>query len=94
MTKSEIIDFLSRSSGINKKKIIYIVNTFLSNIKENVQKDNLVEIRGFGTFYKVEKKARKVYSPIAGKTIDVQAKCSLGFRPSKATEKELNSKGA
>ncbi len=75
--------------GINRKSVLGIIDGFLEEIKESVEDGQNVEIRGFGTFYKAEKKARKVYSPIAGKTIDVPAKTNLGFKASKATEKEL-----
>jgi len=47
-----------------------------------------VEIRGFGTFSKAARKARKVFSPIINKDIDVPAKTAIAFRASKITEKE------
>ncbi|MCP4135440.1 MAG: integration host factor subunit beta [bacterium] len=89
MTKSEIIDYLSRNGTMERSDVHYIIDSFLSKIKESISNGEEVQIRGFGTFYKAEKKARKVHSPIAGKVIDVPAKTNIGFRPSKATEKEL-----
>jgi len=74
--------------GIDKSEVRFIIDTFLSTIKQSVEDGDSVQIRGFGTFFKSHKKPRKVFSPIAGRTIDVPAKTNLGFKASKATEKE------
>jgi nucleoid DNA-binding protein len=89
MTKSDIVDRITRQSGLKKKEVLYIVDNFLEKVKESALKGDRVEIRGFGTFYKTEKKARKVFSPIAGKDVDVPAKTAIAFRASKNTGKEL-----
>jgi DNA-binding protein HU-beta len=85
MTKSDIVDRITRQSGLKKKEVLYIVDNFIEKIKESVMKGDRVEIRGFGSFYKSEKKARTLFSPIAGKDIAVPAKTALAFRPSKIT---------
>ncbi len=87
MTKSDIVDRLTRQSGLKKKEVLYIVDNFIEKIKECALKGEKIEIRGFGTFYKSEKKARKVFSPIAGKDIEVPAKTTLAFRASKLNGK-------
>ncbi len=92
MTKTEIIEELTRKSGLRKREVTYIVDNFLDRILESVFEGNKVEIRGFGSFFPVEKKERTVYSPIAKKKIQVPQKQGLGFRPSKAIERTI--KGA
>jgi DNA-binding protein HU-beta len=94
LTKTSIVDELTQKSGLKKKEVIFIVDNFLEKIKESVAEGETVEIRGFGTFFLNDKKARKVFSPIANKKIDVPAKSLLGFKASKATEKEPKIKGA
>ncbi|MBN1532523.1 MAG: integration host factor subunit beta [Spirochaetes bacterium] len=88
MTKSEIAQRLTIQSGLRKKEVLYIIDNFLEKIKDSVRNGEKVEIRGFGTFYQNEKKARSVYSPIAGKTIDVPAKFTLAFKASKQNGRE------
>ncbi len=88
MTKTEIVERLTIQSGMKKKEVQYIVDNFLDKILESAFAGDKVEIRGFGTFYRVEKKPRMVYSPIAGKNISVPAKTGLGFKASKAIEIE------
>ncbi len=94
MTKSDIVDRLTRQSGLKKKEVLYIVDNFIEKIKECAMKGDKIEIRGFGTFYKSEKKARKVFSPIAGKDIDVPARTTLAFRASKLNGKIIKHQGA
>ncbi len=94
MNKYEIIKDLVKESGIEKKEIAYIIDNFINKIKRYTEQGEQVEIRGLGTFYRAEKKPRKVHSPIAGKVLDVPAKTILGFRASKSTEKVVNIKGA
>ena len=66
MTRTEIVEALARENGMRKKEVQLIVDGFLDKIRGSVERDETVEIRGFGTFYKLTKKARKVHSPIAG----------------------------
>lgn len=94
MTKSEIVDRIIRQSGMKRKEVLYIVDNFIEKIKESALKGDRVEIRGFGTFYRSDKKARKVFSPIAGKDIDVPAKSGIAFRASKLNKTNHIKEGA
>ena len=94
MTKTDIVDRLTGRSGLMKKEVAFIVDNFIDRIKETVLQGEQVEIRGVGTFYLAEKKARTVFSPIAGKKIDVPAKRVIAFRPSKSNERIETGKGA
>jgi DNA-binding protein HU-beta len=86
LTKSEIVEKLRSKSGIKKKEIVYIIDNFLDMIIESVKNGNKVELRGFGSFYMAKRRERKVYSPIAGKKIDVPEKTIIAFKASKITE--------
>ena len=86
MTKLQIIDILRENSSLDKKDIAKLINNFFEIVKDSIDKDNKVDIRGFGTFYKLNKKARKIKSKIAGGTIDVPAKSILAFKASKTLE--------
>jgi len=90
LNKSEIIELISIRTGVAKKKVDQIINIFVDKITDEVQKGNDVEIRGFGTFYRVTQEKRRIKSPIAGKTIDVPAKNKINFKASKNTEKEID----
>jgi len=94
MTKLEIADQISRQSGFPKKKVVLIINSFLKKIQEGALKGEKIEIRGFGYFYRFEKKPRSIYSPISGKEISIPVKTGIAFRPSKVTAKRHYDKGA
>jgi len=90
LTKTQLVERLIKDSGLKRKEVLYIIDNFIDKIKESILKGEKVEIRGFGTFYQSEKKARKVFSPIAGKDIEVPPKAMLAFKPSKVTEKKID----
>ncbi|HNU91031.1 MAG TPA: HU family DNA-binding protein [Spirochaetota bacterium] len=89
MTKHEIIDQLTLRSGLKRREVGYIVDNFLELILKNLDTESRIDIRGFGTFTRVLRKERRVYSPIAGRSLDVPARSVLSFKPSKSTEKEV-----
>ncbi len=92
MTKQGIIDKIVQQSGLNKREIDYVIDNFLNYIVKSVDNGEKVEIRGFGSFCRLERKSRKVYSPIAKKHIDLPAKSVMVFKSSKTTNKGI--KGA
>lgn len=87
MTKQEIIEKLVKQSGIRKRHVSYIVDNFLNNILSSCDNGDKVEIRGFGTFCRAERKGRNVFSPIAGKHLKLPAKSIISFKASKTTDK-------
>jgi len=89
VNKADIINKISVKCGYKKKVVQDIVDCFLEAIIDGVEIGS-VEIRSFGTFYRSDKKARKVHSPIAGKVVDVAPKRVMSFKASKTTEKVLN----
>jgi len=94
LTKHEIVDLLTKKSGLKRREVVYVIDNFLDLIVKSLDTDARVELRGFGTFYRVERKSRKVFSPIAGRNLDVPAKSVIAFRASRANDKEISEKGA
>ncbi len=86
MNKTELIETISIKTGLSKKEVELVLNSFIERIKESVQSGSTVEIRGFGSFFQSTQEKRKIKSPIAGKTIDVPAKSKMNFKASKSTE--------
>ena len=90
MTKSEIADKIRESCSLEKKEILYVIDQFLDSVLESVDRNERVEIRGFGTFFRETRKALSVYSPISQKIVDVPERSIVAFRPSKQTMKAHN----
>jgi DNA-binding protein HU-beta len=63
MTKAELISLISKSSGIEKTEVLYIVATFMDIVKKSLDEGENVYLRGFGSFIvkkRAEKKARNI----------------------------------
>ena len=58
MTKLELIDKVSKTTGITKKETALIINEFISAMKEDIMEGNKVVISNFGTFYKKDVESR------------------------------------
>jgi len=88
LTKSEIADIIRESSSLDKKDILFVIDEFIDQIIACTDRNDKVEIRGFGTFSREIRKARSIFSPIAQKKLDVPEHSILMFRASKKTEKQ------
>ncbi|MDY6932677.1 MAG: HU family DNA-binding protein [Spirochaetota bacterium] len=88
MTKHEIVDSLTRQSGIKRKEVLQIINNFLDIIIKTVDNNERVEFRGFGCFYRALRRGRRVYSPIVRGSINIPPKSVLSFKASKSTERD------
>ncbi len=56
MIKNDIALAIEKNSEFNRAKSLLIVETILDSLKEALQKNQKVEIRGFGSFRVVDKK--------------------------------------
>lgn len=87
MRKNDIVDIIwNKVENLNKKDVAEVVDLFLSVVSQKVTEGERIELRKFGTFYRTEKKSRKIYSPIAKKTIDVPARFSIMFKESRCED--------
>jgi len=59
MTKADIVDIISSSTGLTKVETEAVVKGFLETVIEAMKRGETIELRGFGSF-KVVKRARRV----------------------------------
>ena len=50
MTKAEIVNTIVLETGINKKDVMAIVESLMEEIKNSLEKDEPVYLRGFGSY--------------------------------------------
>ena len=73
LTKAEIVDQISESTGLTKKDIHGVIDSFFGELKDALLEDRVVEFRGFGTFEIKTRKGRdKARTPKTGQTVQVQ----------------------
>ena len=84
MTKADIINGIASSTGISKKDVSAVVESFMDAIKDSLleNKEN-VYLRGFGSFivkHRAEKTARNISK---NTTITIPAHDFPSFKPAK-----------
>ncbi len=83
MTKADIVNEITRSTGIDKATVTTAIEAFMESIKDSLGKDENVYLRGFGSFV-VKKRAQKTARNISkNTTIIIPAHNVPAFKPSK-----------
>ncbi|HEY8165430.1 MAG TPA: HU family DNA-binding protein, partial [Gemmatimonadaceae bacterium] len=68
---------------ISKKDCARVVDAFLEAIKDSLQHQENIEVRGFGTFKIRKRKTRMARNPRTGAPVEVSARPVPVFKPSK-----------
>jgi DNA-binding protein HU-beta len=84
MTKSELIDMMAKDAGISKVAAGKALDSFMDGVTKALKKkDGKVTLVGFGTFSKVNRKARKGRNPQTGAPIKIKARNVVKFKAGK-----------
>ncbi len=83
-TKSELVEKIYERTGCELKDIRSVIDQFLDEIKNALENDQSVELRGFGTFEIRDRKGReKARNPKTGETVRVKDHAVVAFRAGK-----------
>ena len=92
MTKADIVNEISKSTGVEKAQVQQIVESFMESIKGSMVGGNNVYLRGFGSFI-IKRRAQKVARNISkNTTITIPAHNIPAFKPSKSFASQVKSK--
>jgi integration host factor subunit beta len=91
MTKAELVDGVSKNSGLSKKDAEVIVQTVLDSIIDSLRSGEKVELRGFGSFRLRDRASRQGRNPKTGEKVHVPAKKVPYFKPGKELKELINS---
>jgi len=83
MTKADIVEDISRKTGLTKKEVSETVDLFLDRVSGLLIDGKHLEIRGFGTFKVKERKERMARNPRTGEAVPVPARRVPVFKVSK-----------
>ena len=84
MTKSDIINKIVKETGIDKVTVQRIVETLMGTVKDSLENDKNVYLRGFGSFI-VKKRAQKTARNISkNTTIIIPEHYVPSFKPAKS----------
>ncbi|MBN2668194.1 MAG: integration host factor subunit beta [Bacteroidales bacterium] len=89
MTKADIVNEISKSTGVEKIIVQKTVEAFMESIKDSLSDGNNVYLRGFGSFI-VKKRAEKTARNISrNTTIKIPAHNIPAFKPAKTFVSEV-----
>lgn len=90
MTKADIINAVASETGMSKKEVAAVVESFMQNIKDSLLKRRQnVYLRGFGSFiikHRATKTARNISK---NTTITIAAHDLPSFKPAKSFVEEM-----
>ncbi|NCC09116.1 MAG: integration host factor subunit beta [Bacteroidia bacterium] len=83
MTKADIVNEITKKTGIDKVTVLTTVEAFMDTVKETLANEDNVYLRGFGSFV-VKKRAQKTARNISkNTTIIIPEHCVPAFKPAK-----------
>ena len=92
MTKPQLIESVSASTGQTKTEVERTLDAILDRASGALASGDRVELRGFGIFEAKGTKARTGRNPGTGASIEIPASQKASFRPSKELKERLNGK--
>ena len=89
MTKADIVNEISKSTGIDKASVLETVEKFMEIVKDSLANEENVYLRGFGSFI-TKTRSQKTARNISQKTtIIIPAHNIPAFKPSDAFKSEV-----
>lgn len=91
MTKADIVNEISKNTGIEKVTVQKTVEAFMETVKDSLVKEKNVYLRGFGSFI-VKKRAKKTARNISkNTTIIIPEHFIPAFKPAKTFVNKVKS---
>ena len=90
MTKSDLIEEVSRVTEVTRRDAELIVESVLGSIVQTLRAGDKVQLRGFGTFRVRQRGGRVGRNPKTGSQVQVPPKRVPYFRPSTGLLKLIN----
>lgn len=90
MTKTEFTHMLARRGHMAQKEAERILNAFLDSVEDALCGDGRLDLRGFGAFVILRRKAGQARNPGTGEIVSIPEAKVVKFRPSAALLDILN----
>ena len=83
MTKADIVNEISRSTGLEKAAVLTTIENFMQIVKDTMANGENVYLRGFGSFILKTRKEKTARNISKNTTIIIPAHKIPAFKPSK-----------
>jgi DNA-binding protein HU-beta len=94
VNKSELVDAVASSAGVEKRQAESVLNAFFETVRGQAKGGDKVAWPGFGSFSTSKRNARTGRNPRTGEAVKIAASTGMKFTPSSTLKEFLNSKGA
>ena len=89
MTKADIVNEISKNTGIEKATVLATVEAFMETIKTSMIDGKDVYLRGFGSFVLKDRAEKTARNMSKNTTIKIPAHAIPSFKPSKSFVSEV-----
>ena len=89
MTKAEIVNEISRATGLEKAAVLATVEKFMEVVKDSMANGQNVYLRGFGSFIVKTRKEKTARKKTKNTTIKIPEHKIPAFKPSKVFLEEV-----
>ena len=83
MTKAEIVNEISRTTGLEKAAVLATVEKFMEVVRDSMAEGNNIYLRGFGSFVVKTRKEKTARNISRNTTIKIPEHLVPTFKPSK-----------
>jgi len=83
MTKADVVNQIAQKTGLEKADILTCVEGFMEVVKESLENDENVYLRGFGSFITKKRAAKAARDILKNTTITVPEHKIPAFKPAK-----------
>ncbi len=92
MNKTELVAAVAEKTGLTKKDAEKALVALMETVKEEVAKNEKVQLIGFGTFEARKRNARTGKNPLTGEEISIPEATVPAFKAGKAFKDMVNAK--
>lgn len=90
MTKADIINEIAMTTGVQKRDVAVVVESFMETIKNSLlEKKENVYLRGFGSFVIKHRAAKTARNILKNTTMMIEAHNLPSFKPSKSFVEQM-----
>ncbi len=90
LTKAQLVKKISSDTGYTQKKSSETLTAMLNIFTAALARGDSISIRGFGKFYSIKQKKKKIRHPSTGQLISSRQKRIIRFKHFKSLRKEIN----
>ncbi|MFG6329381.1 MAG: HU family DNA-binding protein [Lachnospiraceae bacterium] len=90
MNKTELVAAIAEKTELSKKDSEKALKAFIDVVTEELQKEEKIQLVGFGTFEVAERAAREGRNPLTGEKMQIEASKAPKFKAGKALKDAVN----